>query len=133
MKRVLVILSPILHLIATLFLDLFLINIEINDVLRIIITVIFIILFIVIQYLFGRKLLFNSEDDNKFSWITLIMTALIYILILIIPFTAEFPLMLGYIIFSEGDLYYYMGIVLFIVPLISLLIGSLMSKKKNNE
>ena len=133
MKRILIIISPIFLLLGSLFVDLICINAEINKIYIIIIVFAFYALFCAFQFVLGREYGIESAEDNAIALVPIIISGLLSFLIYLLPFTREYIMMSGYIVFEEGMAYYFLGISFIVFPFLALIIGFIIGKKKHTS
>lgn len=133
MKRILIIISPILLLLGSFFVDLICINAEINKIFIIIIVFAFYALFCAFQFMLGNSFGSDAQEDKSQALISIMTSGLLSLLIYLIPFSREYIMMSGYIVFEEGTAYYFLGISFVVFQFLSLIIGFIIGKKKHTS
>lgn len=133
MKKIIVIISPIFLLLGSLLVDLICINAEMKQIFINIIVFVFYFLFCVFQFMLGNSFGSDAQEDKSQALIPIMTSGLLSLLIYLIPFSREYIMMSGYIVFQEGTAYYFIGISFVVFQILSLIIGFIIGKKKHTS
>ena len=133
MKKIIVIISPIFLLLGSLLVDLICINAEMKQIFINIIVFAFYFLFCVFQFMLGNSFGSDAQEDKSQALIPIMTSGLLSLLIYLIPFSREYIMMSGHIVFQEGTAYYFIGISFVVFQFLSLIIGFIIGKKKHTS